>query len=543
MIKLKNKIKQLGGEGMSFSKLLKSNLTRAITLILATVLGAVLVAVGNSYLTNIGNSLQQQDINAFLRYMLLFFVVLTGGESIEFIANYLFAKQVQEYLHEVRERVTRKLFLQKETTKITDVQNSLTNDLNMMNDNFLTPLYKIISSIFNIVFSIAIVFTYSWILVVLILILAVVMFVLPQLISKPLEKATVAVSENNQAYLDTIEKWFKGIAILKRYNVKSKLFQVLAKSSDKLEKANVNRSKKVSQTSIFNNLVNGSAQVLIIFTAGLLIITKSMPFGAFFSIGNFSGVIFTGLFTVVSQITLIQSSKQLNKKITANMATVDTEVASDSLADFATVSGQNLTIKFPNGEQLRFPDFEVKQGEKILLTGDSGAGKSTLFKLILDELTPSSGKIVFKDKNGKLLKPNLNQIGYIPQDPVLFPGTIQENITLFNDSLNEKAKYWAEKVQLGTDLTKFPQGIKTKVDLDKNNLSGGQRQKVVLARTQVYESKLVLIDEGTSAIDSKNTQIILQNLLQSSATVIFIAHNLTPEMHKLFDRELKLTKA
>ena len=268
-----------------------------------------------------------------------------------------------------------------------------------------------------------------------------------------------------------------------------------------------------------------------------------MPFGAFFSIGNFSGVIFTGLFTVVSQITLIQSSKKLNKKITANMTTVDTTVASDSLADFATVSGQNLTIKFPNGEQLRFPDFEVKQGEKILLTGESGAGKSTLFKLILDELTPSSGQITFKDKNGKFLKPNLNQIGYIPQDPVLFPGTIQENITLFNDSLNEKAKYWAEKVQLGTDLTKFPQGIKTKVDLDKNNLSGGQRQKVVLARTQVYESKLVLIDEGTSAIDSKNTQIILQNLLQSSATVIFIAHNLTPEMHKLFDRELKLTKA
>lgn len=527
---------------MSFLKLLKINLIRAITLILATVLGAVLVAVGNSYLTNIGNSLQKQDINTFLRYMLLFFVVLVGGESIEFIASYLFAKQVQEYLHEVRERITRKLFLQKETTKITDVQNSLTNDLNMMNDNFLTPLYKIISSIFNIVFSIAIVFTYSWILVFLILILAVVMFVLPQLISKPLEKATVAVSENNQAYLDTIEKWFKGIAILKRYNVKSKLFQVLAKSSNRLEKANVNRSKKVSQTSIFNNLVNGSAQVLIIFTAGLLIITKSMPFGAFFSIGNFSGVIFTGLFTVVSQITLIQSSKQLNKKITANMATVDTEVASDSLADFATVSGQNLTLNFPNGEQLRFPDFEVKQGEKILLTGESGAGKSTLFKLILDELTPSSGQITFKDKNGKFLKPNLNQIGYIPQDPVLFPGTIQENITLFNDSLNEKAKYWAEKVQLGTDLTKFPQGIKTKVDLDKNNLSGGQKQKVVLARTQVYESKLVLIDEGTSAIDSKNTQIILQNLLQSSATVIFIAHNLTPEMHKLFDRELKLTK-
>ena len=528
---------------MTFLKLLKTNWLRAIIFIVLAIASASLVALGNSYLTSLGNSLLKYNVNIFITYILIFFLVGTLGEILGFIATYLFNKQVQAYLHQIRAKIVNKLFGQKEITKPTDVQNSLTNDLNMMNDNFLTPIYQIISSIFNIVFSIAIVFTYSWILVVLILILAVAMFVLPQLISKPLEKATVAVSENNKEYLDTIEKWFKGIAILKRYNVKAKLFQVLAKSSDKLEKANVNRSKKVSQTSIFNDLVNGSAQVLIIFTAGLLVVTKNMPFGAFFSIGNFSGVIFTGLFTIVSQITLIQSSKQLNQKITANMAAVDTTVASDSLADFATVSGQDLTLNFPNGEQLRFPNFEVKQGEKVLLTGDSGAGKSTLFKLILDELTPSSGKIVFKDKNGKLLKPNLNQIGYIPQDPVLFPGTIQENITLFNDSLNEKAKAGADKVQLGTDLTKFPQGIKTMVDLDKDNLSGGQRQKVVLARTQVYESKLVLIDEGTSAIDSKNTQIILQNLLQSSATVIFIAHNLTPEMHKLFDRELKLTKA
>ncbi len=83
---------------MSFLKLLKINLIRAITLILATVLGAVLVAVGNSYLTNIGNSLQKQDINTFLRYMLLFFVVLVGGESIEFIASYLFAETVKFFV-------------------------------------------------------------------------------------------------------------------------------------------------------------------------------------------------------------------------------------------------------------------------------------------------------------------------------------------------------------------------------------------------------------------------------------------------------------
>ena len=162
--------------------------------------------------------------------------------------------------------------------------------------------------------------------------------------------------------------------------------------------------------------------------------------------------------------------------------------------------------------------------------------------MILNEIKPTQGKIVFKDKLGKILNPDYSQIGYIPQDPVVFPGTIEDNITMFNSRLNKKATNWAQKVQLATDFEKFPDGIKTVVDLDKNNLSGGQRQKIILARTEVYNSKIILIDEGTSAIDSIATEQILKNILKEPATVIFIAHNLTDEMVQLFDRRINLSK-
>ena len=98
-----------------------------------------------------------------------------------------------------------------------------------------------------------------------------------------------------------------------------------------------------------------------------------------------------------------------------------------------------------NGEVVSYPDITIKSGEKILLSGDSGTGKSTLFKLILGELKPTEGKIIFKDKNGQQIHPDLAKIGYIPQDPTLFPGTIKENITMFNNKLDGEAEEVAKK--------------------------------------------------------------------------------------------------
>ena len=80
-----------------------------------------------------------------------------------------------------------------------------------------------------------------------------------------------------------------------------------------------------------------------------------------------------------------------------------------------------------------------------------------------------------------------------------------------------------------------------KINLDKGNLSGGQRQKLVLARALIHQSPWLLIDEGTSAIDSAGTKQVLQNLLNTPSTVIMIAHNYSTELVSMFDRQIKLT--
>ena len=204
------------------------------------------------------------------------------------------------------------------------------------------------------------------------------------------------------------------------------------------------------------------------------------------------------------------------------------------------IETQNLALKFPNGETLQYPDLKINQGEKILLSGDSGSGKTTLFKLLLGIIEPSQGKVNFKNKKNEEINPDFSKIGYIPQEPILFPGTIKQNITMFNNELTSKVEKAIEEVGLENDIKKFENGVNTELDLNKLNISGGQRQKIVLARAKIHGSKIILIDEGTSAIDQKGTLSILKNLLKSEATIVFIAHNFNDSMRNLFDREIKL---
>ena len=113
---------------------------------------------------------------------------------------------------------------------------------------------------------------------------------------------------------------------------------------------------------------------------------------------------------------------------------------------------------------------------------------------------------------------------------------------MFDSKLDLLAEPAALVVGLGADIAKFSNGLNTEINLQKLNVSGGQRQKIILARTQIHDSKILLIDEGTSAIDKVGTRAILQELLKMPSTVIFIAHNFDEKLQSLFDREIHLRK-
>lgn len=449
-------------------------------------------------------------------------------------------KQTQTLFHQVRQRIIRHYYQQPED-KVSEMENHLGNDLQLVQESYYNVYFYFVCDLIYIILTIGTLFTFHWILVVYTLLVTLLAVVVPKLTEKYTNRATKAVSIQNKQFLQLLEKWFKGLDELRRYQNKVVLKKVVGQQSQKLEQSEYQRDKLLHYTSLVSAIFNIAGRVGVPFIAGILFFNHQVNLGAILTAGYFANGIFYSVDSCVNRYTQLKSTKTLRDDL-AKLQKCLPEKGYDSLKQIATVQIKSLSVQYPNGERITYPDFELKNDEKVLLTGDSGTGKSTLLKLILGELQASRGKIQYFNQKGEKIQPDLAEIGYLPQDPVLFPVTIVENITMFNSKLLSRVKSAIEKVQFAGDIAKFSAGIETKIDLDQLNVSGGQRQKIVLARSMVHQSKLILIDEATSAIDQAATMKILRQLTKTDATIVFIAHNFNQEMHQLFDREIHLKK-
>lgn len=348
------------------------------------------------------------------------------------------------------------------------------------------------------------------------------------------KKTSIAMDKVNQEQsklLNGIEHWLGGLQELRRYTAYGRLARQMQKASGDYVKANKQNYKYQAISEIINGFGNALSQIGMSVVAGVLFLMHIISFGDFAVASSFAFTIFSAIWDITNVLTKVKSTKALRQKV-VNADSKKTD------AYGVTVSG--LKAKYKEGEEISYPDFTFKKGQKVLLVGDSGTGKSTLFKILLGKLKPEAGQITFFDKNEQALSLEQAKVGYLPQDPVVFPASIKDNIVMFNDKLTGKLKEFAQAVQLQPDLAKMPAGIDTEVDLKKENLSGGQRQKVVLARSEIHEQPFVLMDEVTSAIDQTATEKIIDQLFQKDQTILLIAHNFTPELQSKFDQIIYL---
>lgn len=176
--------------------------------------------------------------------------------------------------------------------------------------------------------------------------------------------------------------------------------------------------------------------------------------------------------------------------------------------------------------------FRVKSGERVAIVGPSGAGKSTISSLLLRFYQSDSGNILFDDipADNFSITDIRNQIAIVPQDVLLFGGTIKENIAYGSLKSSEEAVIIAAKRANAHDfIMSFPQGYETIVGERGVKLSGGQRQRVAIARALLKDPAILILDEATSSLDSESERLVQEALeeLMKNRTSIIIAHRLS----------------
>jgi len=186
----------------------------------------------------------------------------------------------------------------------------------------------------------------------------------------------------------------------------------------------------------------------------------------------------------------------------------------------------------PDAEVLSGLDLEIRSGEVVALVGASGAGKSTVASLVGRLYDPSAGRVLLDGRDLRELDPAWlrAQIGVVPQEPVLFSASIEENVRYGRPGASHEDVVAAcRAAHADTFVRAFPDGYATKVGERGQQLSGGQRQRIAIARAVLKDPRILLLDEATSALDSESEALVQDALekLMIGRTAIVIAHRLS----------------
>ena len=222
------------------------------------------------------------------------------------------------------------------------------------------------------------------------------------------------------------------------------------------------------------------------------------------------------------------------KEIMSREEEIEIKESSSEGSISGNINFNEVSFSYPTRDEisvLKDLSLSIKKGEKIALVGQSGSGKSTLVKLLMRFYEPTEGSISINGQ--ELSEYDLNQlrksVGIVPQEVILFGGTIRENILYGNPSATEKELVDAAKKSNCLEfIDSFPEGFDTIVGERGIKLSGGQKQRVAIARTILKDPKILILDEATSSLDAESERLVQDALdvLMEGRTSIIIAHRL-----------------
>jgi ABC-type bacteriocin/lantibiotic exporter with double-glycine peptidase domain len=210
------------------------------------------------------------------------------------------------------------------------------------------------------------------------------------------------------------------------------------------------------------------------------------------------------------------------------------------------VTIKNISYRYPNKQKLIIENFnyEIKKNEKIGIYGKSGIGKSTLLNLILGLITPTKGKILCDNIQIERNLKNWNsKIGYVPQKITLFDETIINNICFGTDNKEIDVKHLdavIKQTELEDFIKNLPEKFDTKVGHEGNIVSGGQLQRIGIARALYNKPEILILDEPTSSLDNTIEKAIIKSLFNiKEITIILVSHN--KSIIEMCDRTIELT--
>lgn len=462
-------------------------------------------------------------------------------------------KAIQKMCNEIRKDISVKL----ETAGIMNFEQRnkstylswMTNDIHTISDLGFETLELMVMQGLNILFAIIAFLSFHFSLLFTVALFFILMVNLPKLFTKKMELKAQTFSEKNEELVQSIDDVLSGYRNLENSNKVSYMTQKIIVFGTNYMNARIDYSKTLGGLMATQNGTSFISQIVILMHAGLLYLFKLIPIGGVSSSQYFASIIFAGLTGFTANYAEFTSINKIFDKY-KNMEK-DWEILplSDLNAKSLNLKGEIILdqIQLSRGDQTVFKDLNLtfEANKKYALIGKSGIGKSSILKLINQELMPDNGKILLDRMDTKCISAFLvhDNIGYISQEDHIFNESLLFNLTLGKSFPVREIDAVLEKLDLIDWVRKLPHGLESKLSQLNQDISNGQKQRILLARLFLENKKIWLIDEGTSAIDPQHRSYLEEHILsQKNKTIIFVTHHLEEHSCDMFDEIIELDR-
>lgn len=407
----------------------------------------------------------------------------------------------------------------------------LYNDIKIIEDSLLNNIFLVISSFISFIISLLFLFSISPSIVIFIVIFGILGFVIPNALSKKLIIEKNNYSHNLEEITSVTKDLFSGFEVIKGFNIGSKINTIFKNSSNTVES-----TKK--KCSILESIIKGfSLSFSVTVYLGVLILGGYLMYKGEISVGTaiiiiqLSTHIVGPVKTSIALINQIKSVSLIADKIDEILYDSCEDIEEVSLPKFEnSIEVKNLDFSYTNDRKaLNNINLTFEKNKKYAIVGESGCGKSTLIKLLMRYYKDYNGDILIDNKDiHKIFSNDLyKNMSMIQQNVFMFDDSIKENIKLFANYSDEEVLSICDRSGLSNLISRLPDGINSLVGENGNKLSGGEKQRIAIARSLINNTKILILDESTSALDNETAYNLESSLLSiNDLTLIVVTHKL-----------------
>ncbi|HBI94302.1 MAG TPA: ABC transporter ATP-binding protein [Terrisporobacter glycolicus] len=521
----------------------KNKILLFITIIFSVISSITMVGVSLLLQSTI-DKVMNGDMEGFKK-ILIFTLVYCGIMGLlYFIYDILSKMFIRNVTRELRSKIfsgiinhNYKDFNSKNTA---DYISALTNDIKLVEENYITSLLLVLQFSVAFIATIGILLYLSPLVTGCLFVSMLLIFIVPSIFGKKLESKQMNLSNKLTSFTTVIKDMLSGYDVIKSYNLKKDAFEEFERENKDLAKTKFEADKLLVINETLSQLLGMGTQFVAVFLSAYLVLKGNITMGTLIAIVQLSGSFIQPVIMIMSYAPKITSMTSVIKRLDDMSNYKDSSFTGSENPSFdRSIEISNVNFAYEENKSiLENVDLRIKKNKKYAIVGPSGCGKSTLAKLILGYYADYNGEIKYDDKdirNVNIEKIN-KMISVIHQNVYMFDKNIKDNICLYKEFSNENISNILELSGADKFINELEEGLDYFVGENGNNLSGGQRQRIAIARALIQQTPILVLDEGTSAIDMQTGYDIESRLLNlDNLTLITITHKMSQELLSLYD--------